>query len=178
MFKTFEKSSDAAMAARGVNDDPRGEVVNQLQLSMATANADERQDCATHLRRISEAAQRLTDASGANMSVLVDLPNNLEIDAPRMTALGFFVGEAILNALRHAHPSGVAGEVRLCCRRFGGDVLVSIEDDGVGLPVGFDPGKDGGLGYGIMRELAERLKARVSHQSTALGLRVEILFAL
>lgn len=178
MFKTFEKPLSSATTGSDAYDSPRAEVMNQIQLLMATASADKRLDCGGYLRRISESAQRIADTPAIQMKVLHELPHHLEMDAPRLIALGFFAGEAIVNALRHAHPSGVAGEVRLRCRRFGDDVLLSVEDDGVGLPVGFNPAKDGGLGYQVMRDLAARLNARVSHQSTVLGLRVEILFAL
>ena len=86
--------------------------------------------------------------------------------------------EAIINALKHAHPAGVRGEITVSCRKIGRECMLVIEDDGVGLPDGFNPATDGGLGFRTMRQLAQQLKARLNHQSTPLGLRTEVLFAL
>ena len=45
--------------------------------------------------------------------------------------------------LEHAHPSGVGLVVDLWCRRDRGkNLLLDLTDDGVGLPVGFDPWRE------------------------------------
>jgi two-component sensor histidine kinase len=63
-------------------------------------------------------------------------------------------------------------------QKIGGDCVLVIEDDGVGLPDEFDPEADGGFGFKTMRQLAARLHAQIKHLSSPLGLRTEIVFRL
>ncbi len=85
------------------------------------------------------------------------------------------VSEAVTNAIEHAHPSGVPGEIGIHCRRDAADALVvEVTDDGVGLPEGFDPTSDGGFGFRVMRAQTEQLGATLTFESTSLGLRMQL----
>ena len=85
--------------------------------------------------------------------------------------LGLIVGELVTNAVKYAHPAGVAGMINLeTSRRENGALVIEVSDDGVGLPENFDPSDGGGLGFRMIRELAARLEARVSFDNFGLGL--------
>lgn len=155
----------------------RVDAVSQLHRLLASSPDPQSIDSAEYLRRIGDAAERI-GASGTPITLRYDLADNLPMDPRRLVALGMLTSEAIINALKHAHPSGVAGEISVAFRRIGGDYVLVVEDDGVGLPDGFNPATDGGLGFKTMRQLALQLKARLDHQSTPLGLRTEVFFAL
>ena len=71
--------------------------------------------------------------------------------------------------------NSVAGTFNGCFRRPGGAILIQIADDGVGLPEGFDPAKDGGLGMRMVRMLADQLGASLTFESTGIGLTVRLL---
>src|SRR5262249_40355038 len=116
--------------------------------------------------------------TGGLVTVKYELAENLTLDHSRLAALGMLTSEAIINALKHAHPAGVEGEIIVGLRKIGGDYVLVIEDDGVGLPDGFNPASDGGLGFRTMRQLAMQLKGRLSHRSSPLGLRTEVSFAI
>ena len=47
--------------------------------------------------------------------------------------------------------------------------MVSISDDGVGLPEGFDPKKDGGLGFQVIRALSAEIGAILAVHLDDLG---------
>ena len=51
-----------------------------------------------------------------------------------------------------------------------GRVLLTIADDGVGLPENFDLKKPGGVGFRLIRSLADGLKADLAIESDSLGL--------
>ncbi|HEY5006863.1 MAG TPA: sensor histidine kinase [Caulobacteraceae bacterium] len=98
------------------------------------------------------------------------------IPAQQALPIGFVVGELVTNAVKYAHPAGVKGRAELgCFRRPGGAILIQIADDGVGLPEGFDPAKDGGLGMRMVRMLADQLGASLTFESTGIGLTVRLL---
>jgi two-component sensor histidine kinase len=89
--------------------------------------------------------------------------------------LGLIVNEALVNSVKYAHPAGVSGFVTVSCRPLYGDsLLVSIEDDGVGLPPHLGE-KGGGLGLRIMRSLAEELGGTLTFRSSPLGLTVQVV---
>ena len=155
----------------------RIDAVGQLHRLLAALPESEVLDSGEYLRSIGEAAARAAAARTA-VRLSYELAGNLPVDCRRLMTLGMLTSEAIINALKHAHPSGVAGEITLSFRKIGSDGVLVVEDDGVGLPEGFDPARDGGLGFKTMRQLALRLQARMIHRSTPLGLRVEVIFAL
>ena len=49
------------------------------------------------------------------------------------------------------------------------DVRVEVTDDGVGFPENFDPSTDGGLGFQLMRALANGLNAELRFEHDSLG---------
>ena len=76
-----------------------------------------------------------------------------------------------MNAIKYAHPSGIPVRIEIACsRKADGGLLLTISDDGVGLPEGFDAEQDGGMGFKMIRTLAGSLKAGLEIQSTSLGL--------
>jgi two-component sensor histidine kinase len=90
--------------------------------------------------------------------------------------LALIVSELVTNAIKYAHPTGVAGHVAVSCSRERDDALaIEVADDGIGLPEGFDPQVDGDFGFRIMRAIAEQLHATLTFHSTDIGLRVRVL---
>lgn len=127
-----------------------------------------------YLPEICESASQLLDPF-RQISIYYDLAD-CQVSGARMLALGMIVNEAVINSIRHAHPAGVQGRIDVCCRREAGNGLVlSIQDDGVGLPAGFDPRTNSGLGFRVMRALARQWGAQLSHVSTPLGYRLQIV---
>jgi two-component sensor histidine kinase len=89
--------------------------------------------------------------------------------------LGLIVAELVTNSVKYAHPSGVPGRIAVRCRRTSDDTLIlTVADDGVGLPDGFDARVSGGLGMRVVRSLADQLDAVLDFDSTPLGLTVTV----
>ena len=89
--------------------------------------------------------------------------------------IGLIVDEAVTNAIKYSHPTGVPGKIAVACQEdHNGGITIEVTDDGVGLPENFDPKSDGGVGFGIMRGLSERLGAALTFKSSSLGLAVSL----
>ena len=79
--------------------------------------------------------------------------------------------EVFINAMKHAHPAGVPLVMTVdCAPSQDGRLVLSISDDGVGLPDGFDTGVGGGMGFKVMRSLAAEIGADLQIVPTPLGL--------
>jgi two-component sensor histidine kinase len=76
----------------------------------------------------------------------------------------------VTNSVKYAHPARVKGKIRLTCARVDGATRITLADDGVGLPDGFDPDTSGGMDLRMTRLLAKQLQARLSFRSSDLGL--------
>ena len=77
--------------------------------------------------------------------------------------------ELMQNAVEHGFDGG-PGCVRIVVRRERRRLVVSVEDDGAGLPAGFDPTGSASLGIAIVRTLVEsELGGRLSFSDLAPG---------
>jgi len=81
------------------------------------------------------------------------------LDAEVATPLSMVLTEVLQNALEHGFGPGEQGTVEVSAVRGGageeGRLMVIIQDDGRGLPEGFDPQRAGNLGLQIVRTLVE-----------------------
>jgi two-component sensor histidine kinase len=90
--------------------------------------------------------------------------------------IGLIVCELVTNAIKHAHPAGAWGTIAVDCQRLAdGRLRLEISDDGVGLPQGLDPNRDGDIGFRVLRSLAQQLNAGLAFVSNDFGLSVELL---
>jgi two-component sensor histidine kinase len=105
------------------------------------------------------------------------LATHCNVSAEDAQVLGLLVSEVIMNAVKHAHPTGIPVQITLVCdRNTQGNLVVEIGDDGVGLPENFDVGKAGGVGFRLIRSLADKLGATLTIESDSLGLTFRLLF--
>ncbi|MBA2589913.1 MAG: sensor histidine kinase [Alphaproteobacteria bacterium] len=85
--------------------------------------------------------------------------------------------EVFINAMKHAHPAGVPLVMTVdCSPSQNGRLVLSISDDGVGLPDGFDH-SGGGMGFKVMRSLATEIGADLQIIPTPLGLTFRLSLA-
>jgi two-component sensor histidine kinase len=78
--------------------------------------------------------------------------------------------EIFINAMKHAHPAGVALVMTVdCAPSQNGRLVLSISDDGVGLPEGFNADA-GSMGFKVIRSLAAEIGADLQIQNTPFGL--------
>ncbi|MEV6185269.1 PAS domain-containing sensor histidine kinase [Streptomyces albidoflavus] len=81
------------------------------------------------------------------------------LDAEVATPLSMVLTEVLQNALEHGFRPGDTGEVEVSAVRGGtrkdARLLITVQDNGVGLPEGFDAHTAGNLGLQIVRTLVE-----------------------
>jgi two-component sensor histidine kinase len=129
-------------------------------------------DVADELREV--CAPFRSGLSGA-ATVIEDFERGCTVTPDQILPLTQIVTEVITNALKHAYAGERNGVIRVNLRKAGdGAAVVEIVDQGWGFPVGFNPVTDGGLGFRVVRALAEQLHAAVAFDSSGEGVRFRL----
>jgi two-component sensor histidine kinase len=149
----------------------RLDTVARLHRLLASGQQKASIHIANYLRDIAEAVISSLSVAGKAELQFVSDPG-CSLPPKEALSLGLIVGELVTNAVKYAHPTGIAGTITLSCRRAsGGNITIEISDDGVGLPEGVDPIKSDDFGFRLVRSLADQLGATIAFYSDCLGLR-------
>lgn len=95
--------------------------------------------------------------------------------------LALIVTELVTNAVKHAftfRDGGQGGQVQVALTDHADGALLSVADDGNGLPPDFAPEKARGLGMQIVRGLVGQIDGTLRAIDTGRGARFEIVFPL
>jgi two-component sensor histidine kinase len=131
-------------------------------------------DVDAYLRSIAE--RMLSSLSLATeMKLQCDLRASCVLSSEKAITLGLLVGELVTNAVKYAHPAGVAGIISVEASMTRDGILINVSDDGVGFPEGLDPLEGGGMGLHIIQALAAKLGGTISFENYGLGLSCTLL---
>lgn len=82
----------------------------------------------------------------------------VRLDVAHAVPLGLILNEAITNAIKYAFPGNRKGTISITLLPAGDHHFVlTIADNGIGLPPGFDAGKSNSLGMSLMQGLSKQL---------------------
>ena len=78
------------------------------------------------------------------------------MDLERIVPIGMVINELVTNSLKYAFPGGRDGQIALTLSEGkGGAITITVSDDGIGLPVDFDPQAGDSLGFKLIYNLIE-----------------------
>ncbi len=89
---------------------------------------------------------------------IADIP----IDARRLFLLGIIVNELLTNIMKHAFAGRETGLIAISLDRIAGRMTLTVQDDGIGLPDGFDLQATAGFGLALVKMLSRQLMGRFS----------------
>jgi signal transduction histidine kinase len=195
-FKTPIAGIRGALELLGDHGAAMSEEERQRFIANATADAD----------RLSHLLERLLAQARADMAVAAenastvlagpiaevadahrraDLAIEVQVDAPPVAAPPELIEAVVETLIENSHQAG-AREVRITAREHGGRVLLSVADDGPGIPESeheriFEPFHTGrraeggsGLGLSIARSLLASVDAAIVSRQTQRGALFEI----
>ena len=100
----------------------------------------------------------------------------LEMDVSQAVPLGLILNEAITNSIKYAFPDGRNGVISISLSKTDlHHYLLTISDNGIGMPAGFDNKKPGSLGMSLMKGLSEDLDGNFSIENNN-GTAIKISF--
>ena len=153
----------------------RIEVTAKLHKSLAMAANGDGVNLGNFLHEIAEMIGTL--GGQGKMNLTVEHSGDGCIEPRHALHAGLITAELLTNAVKYAHPTGIPVSVRVHCETMDddGSFLVEVTDDGVGFPENFDPATDGGLGFALMRALANGLNADLQFEHDSLGVRARLV---
>lgn len=153
----------------------RIETVGRLHRLLAQTRGDEPIDLSDYLAQVAQAAVA-SMAQDERISLAMRSTARCEIAPSLALPIALMVGEMVTNAVKYAHPTGIGGCIHIGCHHApGGGQVIRVTDDGVGLPEGFDPAIDGGLGMRVMRNLAKQMRGSLTFDESGIGLTVSLV---
>ena len=100
-------------------------------------------------------SQSLLD--GSDRVRLVVQAQSVRLGLDQAVPLGMVVNELVTNAAKYAYPPPAGGQIRVVFEPRGDDYVLSVSDDGCGLPSGFHL-KQAGLGMRLVAALASQIE--------------------
>lgn len=116
---------------------------------------------------ISELAQGLVEnyaLEGGRIGLTLQV-EDMQMDLKRAVPLALILNELITNAMKYAYPGGAQGNIRIGLKRADGGIILSVSDNGVGLPRDFVLEKSGSMGLRLVQMLVEQLDGALTMTS-------------
>ena len=95
-----------------------------------------------------------------NIQFTTDI-DDITLDIDTVVPMGLITNELISNALKHAFKGRDSGEIHLSLKEKGDALLLTVRDNGVGLPDGELPVSYKSLGATLIQSFAEKLEGKI-----------------
>jgi two-component sensor histidine kinase len=107
----------------------------------------------------------------APCKIQFDAPEAIQFAADRAILIGLIINELVSNAGKYAYPDRAGGSiwVRVSLQTNKEAIMISVRDEGVGLPLGFDPAASKRLGTRLVNALSKQLGGELTRQSAPTG---------
>ena len=173
------------LQANAVGDPDLSERLNEASTRIAAVGRayerlayntdDENIDLVAYLREVIEDLETAV----APYKIHLEAPEEIQFAADRAILVALIVNELVLNAGKYAYPDRPDGSIWVqLVRMEKGSVLVSVRDEGVGLPASFDPTTSKRLGARLVNALAKQLGAELTRPSSTNGTNFTLLVPL
>jgi two-component sensor histidine kinase len=93
----------------------------------------------------------------APCKIQFDAPEAIQFAADRTILVGLIINELVSNAGKYAYPDRAGGSIWVRVQTEDDAIGISIRDEGVGLPPGFDPAASKRLGARLVNALSKQL---------------------
>lgn len=87
---------------------------------------------------------------------------DFDVKSDDLFLLGLITNELLTNAMKYAFEGRQDGSITLGVERSENRVTLTVQDDGAGLPPGFDPETNHGFGLSLVRMLSKQLGGKFS----------------
>jgi len=100
---------------------------------------------------------------------------DIDLNVNQAVPFGLMVNELVTNAFKHAYPDGGSGVVAISFFEEEGNVVLTVEDEGMGLDDDFSLEESESLGFSLIKILSQQIDADVTVESEH-GTKVTVVF--
>jgi two-component sensor histidine kinase len=119
------------------------------------------------------------DKAVAPCAIRFEALDEIQFAADRAILVALIVNELVLNAGKYAYPGSAGGSIWIRVVPTGDSaVLISVRDEGVGMPPDFNPAISKRLGTRLVNALAQQLGAELTRPASAAGTAFMLLVPL
>jgi two-component sensor histidine kinase len=120
------------------------------------------------------------EATVAPCQIKLDAPEAIQFVADRSILVGLIVNELVSNAGKYAYPDASGGliQVRAVLQTDRQSILISVRDEGVGLPADFNPETSKRLGTRMVNALSKQLGGEVTRLKAPIGTNFTLVIPL
>lgn len=114
---------------------------------------------------VEDLARDVLQASGAKNIVCLVSAAEAKIDEDKLVPIALIVTELISNALEHGFAERQRGTIRIDLTPQGDNFMLTVADDGKGLPRGFSVERASSMGLRIVQSLAQQINGRLTMEN-------------
>jgi two-component sensor histidine kinase len=115
------------------------------------------------------ASKMMASSARPGITCTVEAEPDIILRPDSAVPVALIVSEAIANALEHGFADRPTGAILLRVVRYDHTISLTVEDDGHGLPPGFDPAVSESIGLRISRVLSQQLGAEMGLENRESG---------
>lgn len=131
---------------------------------------DDRIDLGAYLRTVLADIDYLAE----NATVSFQPTDKVALRADRAILIGLIVNELVTNAAKYAYPPGIRGPVTVALRGDRDLAVITVADEGCGLPPDYDSGDKQSLGSRLVVALSEQLHGNLTFTTGSGGTRFSL----
>jgi len=174
---TLQKRGISDPAARQALDDASSklQMIGRIQRQLYSTSGEQ----VTLDVFLPELANDLIGAGGKpGVSCSMDAEPGILLPPDAAIPVALIMAEAVANAIEHGFADKEHGRIAITLARHGGQIELSVHDDGHGLPAGFDFAHATSLGLKVARTLASNLDASLTIKAADPGTRLKLLLPI
>ena len=139
----------------------RVDVVARLHQHLYQNESHDRVNIGSYVRDFSQDAVKAF-AKGGVIDIQFTELANVDIEMDRAVSLALIIGELLTNAIKYAFKGQAHNQISLTVSATKQELQISISDNGVGVPDGFDISRSNGFGFKIVDSLLKQLSGSLS----------------
>ena len=114
-----------------------------------------------YIRRLTENLYISFNKSPEKIKLILDT-DSISLDIDTAVPCGLIINELVSNALKHAFVGRETGEMRISFKNLNDELIrLTVSDDGVGFPDGFNFEESDSLGIQLMNALTSQLEGKL-----------------
>jgi two-component sensor histidine kinase len=122
----------------------------------------------SYLETLTKNIEKSQKSEFQDIALILDVDDSV-LDIDTAIPLGLILNELITNCYKYAFKDRTKGEIQIRFYRMANEMVLDVQDNGVGLPQNFDIDKTKSLGINLVRGLVRQLDGKLDFTSSAEG---------